>query len=82
MVSANSIPKTLSLLSVSTQLNITAHNQGDHCIVAQGSQQKINDRNQTLLSSEEEEVCIKFNYNMVPLLAKDIKNWFGSLPQS
>ncbi len=73
-------PITLSLLAVSSKLNIMTHNQGDHCIVARGGK-KLYDRNQTLLNSEEEEDCSGFNYPMVPLLAKDIKSWFGNRPQ-
>ncbi|OPY51003.1 MAG: hypothetical protein A4E49_02503 [Methanosaeta sp. PtaU1.Bin112] len=72
--------RRLSLLAVSSKLNITVHNQGDNCIVARSGAKLIKEPNQTSMSSQEEDVCLKFIYNSDADIKYAVGCWLNSLP--
>jgi|GEM_PF-2650459 hypothetical protein len=80
MVDVNVDSKRLSLLAVSSKLNITVHNQGDNCIVARSGEKLISDPNQTSMSSQDENACKKFSYSSDPDMKYVVGCWLNSLP--
>ena len=70
-------PIVFSLLTISSQLNITRLNQGDNCtIVLCNTNEKIDSPNQP------QEVCANsvFEYDSFLLLKAFINGWFGYCP--
>jgi hypothetical protein len=82
MAEVNVDSRRLSLLAVSSKLNITAHNQGDNCIVARSGVRLIDSPNQTPTSLEEEkDKCQGFNYADYPDIGHAVGCWLNSLPE-